>query len=797
MQGPARVGKTSVKCLVLSKLYDSLVSTGIAERPQVAVGDFVECPQSVVGDFSAQQFCQDEKKKWKLVTDDDFIEMFANDIKSLIEKDDAMKTQQNKEVEHSKEAKNGTHPSSSKETGDHTQYNLDEIQPNSDHLYEEDNAQFNQEEDNRNAEVAQDKSVELPVPTTPNIISSTTDISSDPKEEPDVQPIEESGNDIVALHDLSEASSRVQTSSLANENNTAVKRLSDILSKASSQTGKLTLYKDWLYFIDSGGQIQFQQILQAFIPYASALMLVVSLADSLSSQSSTELQCEDGKKYIVSEHSLTIETLLKRLISMVNFSNQHEDMASSDKCLAAAIKSPEKLKVITIATHRDKYDELKKIGKITETIEEKEGQLKQIFQSVKGNLSYENPVSGKIISEVDGSKAHDPEEMHDDNLKKMMEDIRDELSKQAFKVNIPLRWYAYEILLRHKARDSCGVLPLEECVSSGVELGLEEVEIDSALKFLYLLNSILYYPENVSKLVFIDPYSLIQVVNELMVLICKIRSGVDVGRGADALPEMAKFGIITSEVFSHKDLKMFANISAKFRYFKNHLFNIFTHLLLAKKLPGNKPPNDGYFMPALLPLIDPLKAVPFSSSGSIPLLFHFENGAPVGFFCAMIVNLLSSEDYITDDDNSGLYYDFSWSLDTKSTPKMHSNAIILRNYDLLGRVCLVESSDWFEIHCEYCEDQAEVKEAIENAIKETKTKRNIGKGMKLDIAFFCPCGEQPRHLAILKQHYQELYCNLPHGGYVKFSPQMSWITSLKSNPGMKFYLLEMLLVLLL
>ena len=716
MQGPARVGKTSVKCLILSKLYNSIASTGIAELPQVAVGDFADCPQSVVGDFSAQQFCQDEKKKWKLVTDD------ANDIKSLIEKDDAMKTQQNKEVENNNEAQDDTQSSStsSKETGDHSQYSLDETQLDSDDQYEQDNnAQFNQEEGNRNAEVAQDKSVELHVPTTPNIISSTTD--PDPKEEPGLQPIEESGNDVVALHALSETSSMAQTSSLADESNTAVKQLSDILSNASSQTGKLTLYKDWLYFIDSGGQIQFQQILQAFIPCASALMLVISLADSLSSQSSTELQCENGKKYKVSKHSLSIETLLKRLISMVNFSNHQEDMTSSDECLAAAIKPPDKLKVITIATHRDKYDELKKNGKIRETIEEKEGQLKHIFQAVKDNLLYENPVSGKILSEIDGSKAQYSEEMHDDNLKKMMEEIRDELRNQSFKVNIPLRWYAYEILLRHKARDSCGILPLEECISSGVELGLDKGEINSALKFLYLLNSILYYPENVSKLVFIDPYSLIQVVNELMVVICKILSKINVGLGTCALPEMAKFGIITSEVFSHKDFKMFADISAKFHGFKNDLLNVFTYLLLAMKLPGNKPSNERYFMPALLPLIDPSKAVPFSNSGSTPLLFHFKNGAPVGFFCAMVVKLLSSEDYITDDDdNSGLYNDFSWSLDTDSTPEMHSNAIILRKGDLLGRVGLVESSDWFEIHCEHREDQAEVKEAIQNAIKETK-----------------------------------------------------------------------------
>ena len=688
VQGPARVGKTSMKCIVLGHPYESIVSTGAVERPHVAVGD-----------FSITQFGQASENTWELVSDDRTIEMFANDIKALLlEDDDSSKKQPDKEK----------------------------------------------------------KSPQLQ-----NVVDSSSDSPTD------FQPIEESGD--------------------------AAKELSEILSKASSKADKLTLYKDWLYFVDSGGQIQFQQILQAFIPCASILMLVISLADDLSSQSSAELQCADGK-YMVSEHSLSTETLLKRLISMVNFSNQHEDLTSGDNQLSAAITPPEKLKVMAIATHRDKYDELLMEGKITETIDDKEKRLKQIFQSVEGNLSYQDPITGNILSEVDGRKAS--QRVTDDPV---INDIRRELSKQAFKVEIPLSWYAYEILLREKARDSCGVLTIEECTTSGMELGLEEGEITSALKFLYLLNSILFYPENVTKLVFVDPFSLIQVVNELMVLICKARSGVDVGRGTLALRDVAKFGIISSDVFSHKDhLKMFATVSSKYNDFKSHLFNIFTHLLIAKKLPGNKPPNDKYFMPALLPLTNPLKAIPFESSTNSPLLFYFKNGAPVGLFCAMIVNLLSSEDYITDDDDDGLYSDFSWELDTKSTPKMYSNAILLRNYDLLGRVGLVESSDWFEIHCECREDQAEVKEAIENAIKDTKKRRNIGKGMKLDIAFFCPCGEQPRHLAILKQHYRELYCNLPHGDCVndtEGSPRMSWITSLKSNPGMciRTYIIEMIL----
>ena len=76
------------------------------------------------------------------------------------------------------------------------------------------------------------------------------------------------------------------------------------------------------------------------------------------------------------------------------------------------------LKVITIATYQDKHHELIKNGKIVETIEDKEAQLKLIYQSVKDNLSHENPVSGKILSGVDGSKGCYLEEKHDDNLKK-------------------------------------------------------------------------------------------------------------------------------------------------------------------------------------------------------------------------------------------------------------------------------------------------------------------------------------------------------------------------------------------
>ena len=733
VQGPARVGKTCVKCLVLSQRYDeNTVSTGVIERPHIAMRH----SEVAVGDFSAQKFGKNKEKRWELVRDDKndkIVVLFANYIKSKMKDDQGEENAKSQDANNTNEAQNGS-----------LNFGSTELQ-----------------EPGHNIEGGDlDQHVSTPGENTDKI---------------DDGAVKEFHND--SLNDRSTKSQEPdhnisRPSANTDQDDAVVKELSKILNEASNRDEKLTLCEEWLYFIDSGGQIQFQQILQAFIPYTSILMLVISLADNLSAQSSCEFRCEGGRNYKVSEHSISIETLLRRLISMVSLNKQQLAFTSGNNSLPKpADKSPSKVHVMTIATHRDEYDQLKKEGKNIESIEDKYTRLNQIFQGIADNLLCQNAGLNIIPYEVDGRNASKGD-FEDDVIK----EIRDKLSTNAFEVDIPLFWYGYEILLRHKACNSCGILTLEECKSFGKDLILED-EIESALNYLHVINSILYYPE-VTDLVFIDPYSLIQVVNELMVLLCKVRSGDSVSGGLLTLQEMSKHGVISSEGLSQVKLRKFTEISNIYPIFKRDLMNVFVHLLIAAKLPNGK-----YFMPALLPLIDPLAAT-FLSFGSTPLLFYFKNGAPVGFFCAMIANLLSSEDYITDHDDDGLYNDFSWELDTKFTPKMYSNAIILCNNDLLGRVCLVESSDWFEIHCECREDQAEVKEAIENAIKETKKRRNIGREMKLDIAFYCPCGKQPRHLANLKQQCFELQCNLPDGDCVKISPQMSWISSLKSNPSM-------------
>ena len=340
------------------------------------------------------------------------------------------------------------------------------------------------------------------------------------------------------------------------------------------------------------------------------------------------------------------------------------------------------------------------------------------------------------------------------------------IKDQAFEVNIPLRWYAFEILLRQKAIKGCGVLSLEDCQATGLGLGLHIEEIESALKFFYLLNTILYYP-GVSDLVFVFPHSLIEVVSELMILVCKIRNRVNVGRGAADIKKMADRGIISKDVFakSQKSVK----ISSYFQSFSSEVLKIFQHLLIATELPDNK-----FFMPALLPLIDPSEVNPVHNSTSCPLLFYFKKGAPIGLFCAMIVYLLSTT--YNDHDDMPL-----WILD-ESDSKMYSNYVTLKKVEG-GKVSFIEDHDVFEIHCDFSKDQIEVKKDLVNAINETITSRQIIKEMRPKVAFYCPCEEKSTHIAkVWKEDNWTLFCTskqnvIPHTPENSSHPCWSWFES--------------------
>ena len=496
----------------------------------------------------------------------------------------------------------------------------------------------------------------------------------------------------------------------------AVALIQELYHKCSTgiQAQELSLHERWLYFTDCGGQIQFQKLLPAFLPCASALMLVINLAEDLSGPASTEMCLETGQ-IKVSEHSPKVEEMLKQLLVMVNSSSQQQKaIIENDRILSKYITPPDSLSIMAIATHRDEYD-----GN-TESIEDKEEKLTNILKSVEGKICYQNKAQFKILHEVDGRKAK--QDNFDDPV---VEEIARKLREQAYIVKVPLKWHCFQTLIQKAALNRCGVLNMSLCKVFGHKLGMSDEEVVSAIKFFHILNSMLYYPDSgADDVVFANLHCLIDIINELMVTICNARN-VNKYPNLD-IKLLAMEGIATMDFI--QTMETCSNILKSFPQFVEKLLAIFQHLLIAVKVENNE---DQFFIPALLPVCDTTDINPFPESTIPPMLFYFKKGLPMGLFCSIIVHLLSHK----------------WSIIRNRNALNYSNFMIIQPLQRIGKFAIMETPYYIQLLSEIPDDIEKVRCAIHESV-EAAVKGNV----KPEPGFFCPCPHEPRdHIAVVAQ----------------------------------------------
>ena len=492
--------------------------------------------------------------------------------------------------------------------------------------------------------------------------------------------------------------------------------------KADKKEGASFLdVRKWLYFIDSGGQIQFQKLLPAFMPYSSVLIVVVSLSKDLSEPASTIMQLPD-RKITVGEHSLSVVEMLKQLLSAVASSaQQYRSLIAEDPILSQCITPPsDKLKVLPVATHRDEYDEAVKNGK--ESIDDKIMKLNSILNCHTSTCEVIRQKEKFHLYEIDGRKAQ--ERVAGEEVDPNLEVIAEALEDNAYKIKVPLKWYCYGVLLDDVAKEGCGVLSLSYCQELGQQLGLSPDESLSAIKFQSLLNKLLYFPDSpADDLVFVKLESLINIISDLVVFVCDARSNLEAyTRDAKTL---ASGGVVSVDILNRVS-KHYNGISKSFPEF--NLLGLFKNLLIAAQLPGGQ-----FLMPALLPIKEVSDINPFPTT--IPLLLYFEKALPIGLFCAVIVRLLS-------------YEDCSWKIDTKS--KHYSNYFKLRCAEFFdGSVVFVEQLDSIVLYCSSRDDYTLARNAVEEAVSVAMSKHKLSPHDKPHRAFYCPCKDGGRHVAVV------------------------------------------------
>ena len=252
-----------------------------------------------------------------------------------------------------------------------------------------------------------------------------------------------------------------------------------------AQEEGITLDNDhWLYFIDSGGQIQFQKLLPVFMPFASVLIVVVSLAKSLTERSE-EVMHYEGEDMTTGSKTLTVEEVLKQLFSSVIPSAfNYMDSLANDRNLSKYITFAQqlgparKIIIVPVATCGDKGTDVKRIKK------EMKAKLYDMVKCHENKCKLYTPSEGVDttiqVLEVDGRIADPKEEVPEDRTlitEKSLKTIAEELEKNAYEITVPLKWYCFDVLLHEVASKDCGILTLSFCEELGKELGMSLPEI--------------------------------------------------------------------------------------------------------------------------------------------------------------------------------------------------------------------------------------------------------------------------------------------------------------------------------
>ena len=455
--------------------------------------------------------------------------------------------------------------------------------------------------------------------------------------------------------------------------------------------------QDLMYLIDSGGQPQFQEVLQAFIPNTTTLLLAFNLTQKLC-DSPLMIYKADQASHSLGRFAISNEEIISRFARMVYSSNK-------------------KVQVALIGTYHDKY-----LPFVHETIEEKNARLLEIFSFCKDRLLYQDARSNSLLFPINGLQAE--EGIFDDPMVCKLRSAISSTTNDVERVEVPLRWYAFELALQRQAnKEGRNVFSFSECMELSKDLKFPKEDVPVALEFLSKYNLILYYPTILPNVVFTTPQVLLNKVTELTECVYSL--------SGDTSAEIAPFSnhgeylIMRDEgKISSRILRDFPNSYHPPLFTNDDVLKIFEHLYIIARLEGGC-----YFMPALLPHFSKVKLEELLDPSRPPLLYHFSDGcAPTGLFCALLVCLTSPKR--------------GWKvhLKFKFLEGVKSNAACLE-VPQLGLLCIiVDSFHQFEVHYR-CAPESEqylpiVSEAVTEGLEEVIHNREY-KIIFPRSAYFC------------------------------------------------------------
>ena len=357
------------------------------------------------------------------------------------------------------------------------------------------------------------------------------------------------------------------------------KILKDIVDAIPNAEANLNC--NWVYIVDSGGQTAFQELLPLFTRAASLNIITLDLSKGMNEKLDLPYRI-NGKSFRCDSNFLyTNIEFLKDVLSSGAILQLY-DTPQSNK----AFRCPE---YFVLGTHKDKATQ--------KNIEEYNKELSSLKSGCTSYCIIPAVLNDDIIYPVNTMLESGPKRQAE--AKNLCDTIYRDVSGDAFPM--PVRWFAFELTLLEKA-EALGrsFLQINDVYLAGDKLQMDEADTKKALQHLHNVTIILYYPQVLPDIVFVDPHPILDILSRLLALTYKIDGSflcclTKETPSQSELDNLSKKGIFTESLLNkleddqgfskHDFIKLLCDL----------------HIICIVKSQDIQNTQDSYFIPSALP----------------------------------------------------------------------------------------------------------------------------------------------------------------------------------------------------
>ena len=381
--------------------------------------------------------------------------------------------------------------------------------------------------------------------------------------------------------------------------------------------------KTWsLYLTNTGGQMEFQEVLPLLVSGPSVFFITFRLDRHLNKAYSIEYELSDGTNAQPYRSTLTTLGGILQTLSSISAMGTFVYKGLQKR------EVPLRPKVFLIGTHKDRLNPKKAKDHISNVD-------LQLQKALKSTSHYEELVEFAYPSQLIFTVNNFSED--DTDFRDIRSAVERVVVRHEFQMTSPAHWLIFSLTLR-KLKDE--VISYDLCLEIARECGLQDSEIDEALHFIHSkMGLIRYFPyEDVKNVIVIHPQHLFDKVTELIVDTFTFEKA-----GKQQMDTFKQRGIFSLAEFENINSKTGTSI-------KPFIFaKLLERLRIAAAFQIKK--NVMYFFPCALSHVNTsslswLKKIAsqFVSANLPPLIVTFKRGyCPKGLAGALVSYLMANE----------------------------------------------------------------------------------------------------------------------------------------------------------